>query len=135
MCHISVINVFIYTAGTCCRKTKQNSWLVLMLLKYIIDLSIQIEIPDLNDVLNELVDFNDWMKLGLALGLYFPTLDKIEQSRGSDVDRCKMEMLHSWLKKADNVERKGGPTWRQLISALEKIDKALADKITETLEK
>ena len=86
-------------------------------------------------MLNELVDFNDWMKLGLALGLYFSTLDKIEQKRGSDVDRCKMEMLHSWLIKADGVERKGGPTWRQLISALEKIDKALADKISKTLEK
>ena len=71
---------FICTAGTCCKKTKQDSWLVLMLLKYIIDLLIQIEIPDLDDVLNELVDFNDWMKLGLGLGLYISTLDKIEQN-------------------------------------------------------
>ena len=31
---------FIYTTGVCCRKTKQDSWLVLIVLKYIINLSI-----------------------------------------------------------------------------------------------
>lgn len=104
--------------------------------KVIIDLSIQIDIPDLNDVLKRLTNFNDWVKLGLALGLYMPTLDKIEKNRGSDLDRCKMDMLYSWLQKADNVEGKGGPTWRQLISALEEINnKALANEISKSLEK
>ena len=126
---------FIYTSGICCRKTRQDSWLVLILLKYIIDLSIQIDIPDLDDVFDKLANFNDWIKLGLALGLYMPTLDKIEKNRGSDIDRCKMEMLHSWLQKADGVERKGGPTWRQLISAVEKFNKALANEISKSLER
>lgn len=82
---------------------------------------------------DKLANFNDWKELGLALGLYMPTLEKIEQKQGSNVDRCKMDMLHSWLKKDDKVERKGGPTWRQLISALEKINKALADEISQSL--
>ena len=84
---------------------------------------------------DKLANFNDWIKLGLALGLYMPTLDKIEKNRGSDIDRCKMEMLHSWLQKADGVERKGGPTWRQLISAVEKFNKALANEISKSLER
>ena len=87
-------------------------------------------------MLNELADFNDWMKLGLSLGLHKPTLDKIEKNQSGDIDQCKMDMLASWLEKADSVERKGGPTWRQLISALQKNkNNALADKISKTLER
>ena len=82
---------------------------------------------------DKLHDFVDWVTLGLFLGLHKPTLDEIEQKQRGNT---KMDMLAKWLEKADKVESKGGPTWRQLISALEKINnKALADKIRKTLEK
>ena len=91
--------------------------------------------PHLSDVLNELDDFNDWMELGLSLGLHKPTLDEINENQKGIVGRCKMEMLAKWLEKADSVERKRGPTWRQLISAVEKFNKALANEISKSLER
>ena len=72
------------------------------------------ELDDLVDVFEKLEDLNEWKKLGLKLGLKYPTLEKIERDR-QRVDDCKMEMLACWLKKQDKVK---SPSWKQLIDVL-----------------
>ena len=62
-----------------------------------------------------------WKKLGLSLGLLYPTLQKIEKAQRDNVDDCMMEMLAAWLQQQDNVSRKGVPSWSVLRTALEEI--------------
>ena len=94
-----------------------------------------IDIDDLADVMDLLCDLVKWKQLGLQLGLRNPTLDKIEVDK-TGVDNQSMEMLACWLRKQDRVESKGGPTWKQLISALRKVKECeIADKIIEELKK
>ena len=50
--------------------------------------------------------------VGLALGLYFPTLEKMTQ--------YPHDMVSAWLQQKDNVKEKTGePTAQSLIQALE----------------
>ena len=62
-----------------------------------------------------------WKKLGLALGLLYPTLQKIEIAKRENVDNCMTEMLAAWLQQQDHVSRKGIPSWTVLRTALEEI--------------
>lgn len=65
---------------------------------------------------------NNWINLGLKLGLLYTTLLEIE-SDCCQVDRCLMQCLFKWLKRDDNVDTKGGlPSWSSLSYALSKID-------------
>ena len=73
----------------------------------------------------------EWFSLGLALGLHYPTLGKINKENGS-VDDCRREMLAAWLDLKDDVVEKALPTWKALESALRKIqDNALANEISK----
>lgn len=57
---------------------------------------------------------NHVIELGLKLGLYYPTLEKM-----NDVPT---EMVAAWLNRQDNVlGQSGEPTWRGLADALEMI--------------
>ena len=88
-------------------------------------------IDDLFDVKMSLKNLNDWQSLGLALGLLYPTLKKIDDDQRGKTDKCVMEMIAAWLEKKDNVANKGVPSWLVLQAALRKIDEnELADKIT-----
>ena len=55
----------------------------------------------------------EWYSLDLALGLKQPTLEEIEQNKGS-IEACKREMLIQWLKQVDNSK----PTYPSLEAAL-----------------
>ena len=51
-------------------------------------------IDDLFDVKMALKNLNDWQSLGLALGLLYPTLKKIDDDqRGKTDKRCALEMI------------------------------------------
>ena len=65
------------------------------------------DIDDLQDVLEAVVDVNEWLKLGLALGLRQPTLDNITQEH-------KIQMLTRWLNQVDECQ----PSWNALVVAL-----------------
>ena len=80
-------------------------------------------IDDLDDVEDALTDLIEWKKLGLKLGLTYPTLGKIEVDKNR-VDDCKMEMLACWLQKQDKVKSKNGPSWKQLIEVLRAMEKS-----------
>ena len=68
----------------------------------------------------------NWKNLGLALGLLYPTLQKIEIQPHEDRMR---EMLAAWLQQQDNVSQHGIPSWSVLQTALKNIgEKELANE-------
>ena len=68
-------------------------------------------------VRREIGSLPDWIDVGLELGLTIDTLREIKKDEKSLGD-CTREMLAAWLEQKDQVEAHGGPTWRQLASAL-----------------
>ena len=76
----------------------------------------------------------DWKRLGLALGLLYPTLKSIEKDNNRN-DECKMEMLAAWLCQQDNVRQNGVPSWSILIAALRRMrENELAERIVVSCE-
>ena len=93
-------------------------------------------LDDLVDVCDLLKEYGfptkNWLELGLRLGLKKNTLDEIEANHFGSVSRCLMECLSKWLRRADNVDRRGGATWDSLSCALKCIDEiAVADKLNK----
>ena len=87
-------------------------------------------IADMFEVKMFLKNFNDWQSLGLALGLLYPTLERIEEEQRGAIEKCKTKMIAAWLQKQDNVSKKGVPSWMMLQTALREIgENELADKI------
>ena len=73
---------------------------------------------------------NDWQSLGLALGLLYPTLERIEEEQHGAIEKCKTKMIAAWLQRHDNVSKNGDPSWAVLKTALINIDEnELSDKI------
>ena len=74
----------------------------------------------------------DWQSLGLALGLLYPTLEKIEEEQRGVIEKCKTKMIAAWLQQQDNVSKKGVPSWAVLQTALSKIGEIkLSDEILD----
>ena len=87
-------------------------------------------ILDLFDVLEVVHDLNDWKRLGLALGLHYPTLSRIRNDQQNITAECKMEMLSAWLQQHDSVPEKGVPSWSGLKAALKRMgENMIADRI------
>ena len=87
-------------------------------------------IDDLLGVKMTLKTVIDWQSLGLALGLLYPTLKKIEKEHRGVIEMCKMEMLAAWLQRQDCVTLNGVPSWLTLKTALINIgENELADAI------
>lgn len=53
------------------------------------------------------------LNLGMLLGLKFINLRNKMTSA-----TFLLDVIHSWLQKEDNVEKRGKPTWRNLVDAL-----------------
>ena len=73
------------------------------------------------------LDENQLIKLGTALGLFYPNLKKMKPLLG--------DMVHAWLNKADNVTNTSGtPSWKSLTKALEDIGQGgVASAIRESM--
>ena len=69
-----------------------------------------------------LKNFNDWLSLGLALGLLYPTLERIEEEQRGAIEKCKTKMIAAWLQQQDNISKKGAPSWMMLKTALREIE-------------
>ena len=78
-------------------------------------------IDDLFEVKMKIKNLNDWQSLGLALGLLYPTLERIEEEQRGAIEKCKTKMIAAWLQRQDNVSKNGVPSWAVLRTALEKI--------------
>lgn len=73
---------------------------------------------------------NSWKGIGLELGLGYHTLQHIQKENPHSVDECRMEMLETWLRQADNVATVGVPSWQVLKAALQTIgENELASRI------
>ena len=73
-----------------------------------------------------------WDDLGLRLGLLQTTLEAIERNNHGDVSRCLTRCLSQWLRRADNVDSRGGATWDSLSTALRSMNEvAVADELSE----
>ena len=87
-------------------------------------------IGDLFEVMMFLKNLNGWINLGLALGLLYPTLEILERDNDT-CDDCKRKMLAAWLRKQDDVSKRGVPSWSVLRDALKAIgENDLADRIS-----
>ena len=90
-----------------------------------VPLTDQLLLKDLQPTLNTLKKYHykgrQWQSLCLALGLTDDTIGVIETNHIKNVERCLKECLSSWLRKADLVDKIGGPNWETLISALRSI--------------
>ena len=70
-----------------------------------------------------------WHELGLRLGLLKNTLDNIADTFTRPEARL-MECLSKWLRRADNVDSKGGVTYDSLSTALRSMNEvAVADEL------
>ena len=78
-------------------------------------------IVDLFEVKMTVGDLNNWQDLGLALGLLYPTLVRIEKEQRGKIKDCLRVMLAAWLQQQDNVSKNGAPSWAVLQTALRKI--------------
>ena len=95
-----------------------------------------IDISELDHVLRLLTDCGfsktNWHELGLRLGLLKSTLNEIEANYPKDVSRWLTECLDKWLRRADNVNSRGGATWNSLSDALKSINEvAVANKLNQ----
>ena len=63
--------------------------------------------------MNELTEVNNWMDLGLNLGLKLSTLEAIQTHKSTTADR-RTQMLNEWQKQAT-------PTWSTVLQALVKM--------------
>ena len=85
---------------------------------------------DLGQVYFAISKVVQWTPLGLALGLDYSTLQRIELEMMGRIEKCKMEMLSAWLQQKDDVVEKALPTWNALRTALRKIgENTVADKL------
>uniref|UniRef100_A0A1X7T5A0 Death domain-containing protein n=1 Tax=Amphimedon queenslandica TaxID=400682 RepID=A0A1X7T5A0_AMPQE len=92
------------------------------------------EVTDLAGVLQLLRRYGysgtSYYDLGLYLGLSSATLDAINTENERNVLECLRECLTKWLQRADNVEKKSGPTIYSLVSALRELgENGVADEI------
>ena len=91
-------------------------------------------IDNMFEVKMAIKNLTDWQFLGLALGLLYPTLEKIKVEQCRAIEECKTKMIAAWLQQQDNVSKKGVPSWAVLQTALRKIGEIqLADKIDQYL--
>ena len=67
-------------------------------------------VADLRDLMNELTEVNNWMHLGLNLGLKLSTLEAIQTDKNTTADR-RNQMLIEWQKQVT-------PTWYTVVQAL-----------------
>ena len=88
-------------------------------LQFLVDITRLVDVQDL--LKNRHFLERNWLTLGLQLGLLKNTLETVEAKYGTDVSRCLLECLSLWLRRADKVDEKGGPTWDTLATALSKI--------------
>ena len=88
-------------------------------------------VSDLCNVLEAVNDLNDWMNLGLKLGLRYPTLQRIAEEQRGNISQIMLKMMVAWLELKDNVSQKGFPTWSVVSAALQRMgEHETADRIS-----
>ena len=82
-------------------------------------------------MLDAVNNLNDWMNLGLRLGLRYTTLQAIAEEQRGNISQCKLKVMVAWLQRQDSVTQKGVPSWSVLRAALQKMgEHEVADRIS-----
>ena len=138
--HVYVsLEICFLTASVTCFRCGCNARYVLVVCIYVclfiyIFFLLYTDTNDISDVMEYLHSCNRWLPLGLKLGLFYHTLQRIELENVNNIEKCRIAMLDAWLQKQDGVGLKGGPTYRQLIGVLRSIREGpIADKMEEEL--
>ena len=63
------------------------------------------------------------MDFGLECGLCHNTLKRLEANNPRDVSSCFRECVACWLRREDDVDRRGEPTPQRLAEIRSKFDK------------
>ena len=83
-------------------------------------------------MLETVSDLNNWMALGLKLGVHYPTLERIAEEQRGKISQCLLKMMVAWLELKDSVTNKGVPSWSVLRTALKQIgEHETADRISD----
>ncbi|XP_019862345.1 PREDICTED: uncharacterized protein LOC109590950 [Amphimedon queenslandica] len=87
------------------------------------------KILDINDLINVIqrleetrFDKTKWKKLGGTLGLSNNTLKMINKDESGETEDCFRECLGGWLRRSDNVDKVGKPSYDTLADGLDKIN-------------
>ena len=83
-----------------------------------------VDISNLKDVLDQLKGFRKdrWMEFGLECGLHHNTLRELEADY-PEVSRRFTEIVARWLKREDDVDKRGKPTLQRLDEIKSNLDK------------
>ena len=74
----------------------------------------------------EVVPVSDWFMLGTRLGVQSHLLHTIQESNPHNPQRCKLDMLDTWLRNTSN------PSWNDVMNALCQMEeKKVAKKIEQ----
>ena len=63
-----------------------------------------------------------WDELGRNLGLRQPTIEVIKSTSRDDSRKALTETLSKWLSRADDVDKRGKPSWTTLTKAIRKME-------------
>ena len=85
--------------------------------------SLSSDTSHLSLVRRHLHGITDWQGLGLELGLDYSDLERIDEKKGGDLDKCKTAMIHHWL-------QSGAATRSTLTAALKALEES---SITSTI--
>ena len=82
------------------------------------------ELKDLTSALNKVA--NEWMTLGVQLGIPKSELNSIEVNCQHNPKRCLLEMLDVWLKQQVDPP----PSWTDIVDAVESLgNKQLGEEL------
>ena len=85
---------------------------------FYVHLQSPVDLSCLREVKEELMDVVRWFNLGIALGLPYPMLKKIEEDNRGKVDACMNHMLAEWLQGNYTTGIDDTPSWQSLAKAL-----------------
>ena len=90
------------------------------------------DIYDIDYVLTKFKQFpkHRWEEFGLECGLYYNTLEIIQDDNPRRTEKCFIECVVRWLRREDDVDKKGKPTLQRLADIVGKVH---CDRLTQFL--
>ena len=87
---------------------------------------------DLADVVEAVLTLAPlWDELGVELHLRYDDIKVITRNNHGNSKACLTEAMSLWLNETYNHARFGVPSWRTLVTAVQKMDMGLANEIAD----
>ncbi|RLV61551.1 hypothetical protein D5018_00070 [Parashewanella curva] len=91
--------------------------------------SQNLTIRDLESILSDLGELNDWQNFGLGLGLIYTKLEQIERDGRGQIEQCKRRMLSHFLTTEQSKAHGSKANGAFIIAAIRRHDNWIADEI------